>query len=53
MKIFLAWCCVAIALGMIALLISSVKDYKLSAEGFVDFLFTWLCDSSEVLGFYS
>lgn len=48
MKIFFAWCFVAIALGMIVLLISSAKDVKSDTNSFLNFLFIWICDSSEI-----
>lgn len=49
MKTFLAWCCVAVALGMLLLLISSAKESKIKSSGFWDFMCCWICDSSEVL----
>lgn len=49
MKIFFAWCCIAIVVVMFILLFSSAKDCKALSNGFWDFIFYWICDASEVL----
>lgn len=48
MKMFFAWCFVAVVFGMIVLLISSAKDVKSNTSGFWNFLLIWICDSSEI-----
>lgn len=49
MKIFFAWCCVVLVVAMFILFLSSAKECKALSNGLWDFIFYWICDSSEIL----